>query len=166
LVVVVVVVVGVLLLLLLLVVVVVVVIVVVVVAVVVAAAVVVLVFCDFSCLDNVVEGSDYNFEALVNFAVFPSLQGANFAHSFFLNTYSYFFTHSILLICNFFFFFSCIFFETLFFSHAGGPHENQIAAVAVALLEASQKEFKDYVIQLKLNTKALCKALVDMVCDY
>jgi len=60
----------------------------------------------------------YNFEQLINFAVFPSLQG--------------------------------------------GPHENQIAAIAVAMLEAQQVEFKHYVIQLKLNAKTLAAALIKL----
>jgi len=43
----------------------------------------------------------------------------------------------------------------------GGPHENQIAAVAVALREASDPSFKDYAKQVKRNSSALAKALVE-----
>lgn len=37
----------------------------------------------------------------------------------------------------------------------GGPHEHQIAAIAVALKEASTKEFKDYGKQIVKNSIAL-----------
>lgn len=57
----------------------------------------------------------------------------------------------------------------------GGPHENQIAAVAVALREATDSSFKarknvnvrkimieqEYAKQVKRNSSALAKALVD-----
>ena len=41
----------------------------------------------------------------------------------------------------------------------GGPHINQIAAVAVALKEASTPEFKKYALQVKKNAKALASEL-------
>lgn len=41
----------------------------------------------------------------------------------------------------------------------GGPHENQIAAVAVALKEASKPEFKKYAEQIIKNAKALSDEL-------
>lgn len=41
----------------------------------------------------------------------------------------------------------------------GGPHMNQIAAVAVALLEASKSEFKAYTKQVIKNAKVLSKEL-------
>lgn len=41
----------------------------------------------------------------------------------------------------------------------GGPHNHQIAAVAVALHEASQKDFKAYVKQVKRNAKTLASVL-------
>lgn len=41
----------------------------------------------------------------------------------------------------------------------GGPHENQIAALAVALLEALQPEFKEYAQQIVKNAKVLCEVL-------
>jgi glycine hydroxymethyltransferase len=45
--------------------------------------------------------------------------------------------------------------KTVFPGLQGGPHENNIAAKAVAFLEALQPEFKDYVKQILKNTKAL-----------
>lgn len=41
----------------------------------------------------------------------------------------------------------------------GGPHENQIAALAVALGEAMQPEFKAYAQQVVKNAQALCGVL-------
>jgi glycine hydroxymethyltransferase len=41
----------------------------------------------------------------------------------------------------------------------GGPHENQIAAVAVALKEAQSASFKKYAKQVKKNATALAKEL-------
>lgn len=41
----------------------------------------------------------------------------------------------------------------------GGPHENQIAAVAVALKEASAPAFKKYASQIKKNAKTLADEL-------
>jgi len=41
----------------------------------------------------------------------------------------------------------------------GGPHENSIAAVAVALLEASLPSFKKYAKQVVKNAKVLAKEL-------
>jgi glycine hydroxymethyltransferase len=41
----------------------------------------------------------------------------------------------------------------------GGPHENQIASVAVALKEASTPAFKKYAEQIKKNAKALSEEL-------
>lgn len=43
----------------------------------------------------------------------------------------------------------------------GGPHENQIGAVAVALREAASAEFKEYSKQVRKNSKALAAALVN-----
>ena len=42
----------------------------------------------------------------------------------------------------------------------GGPHENQIAAVAVALKEASTPAFKKYAVQIKKNAKVLADELM------
>lgn len=42
----------------------------------------------------------------------------------------------------------------------GGPHLNNIAGVAVALEEASQPAFKDYIAQVVANAKALAEALI------
>ncbi|HVZ67586.1 MAG TPA: serine hydroxymethyltransferase [Patescibacteria group bacterium] len=41
----------------------------------------------------------------------------------------------------------------------GGPHDNQTAAIAVALLEASTPEFKEYAAQIVKNAKALADGL-------
>ena len=41
----------------------------------------------------------------------------------------------------------------------GGPHMNQIAAVAVALKEAISPDFKNYALQVKKNAKALADEL-------
>ncbi len=43
----------------------------------------------------------------------------------------------------------------------GGPHNHQTAAIAVALLEASKPEFKEYGHQIVLNAKALAAALME-----
>jgi len=42
----------------------------------------------------------------------------------------------------------------------GGPHNNNIAALAVALKEASSQEFKNYAKQIVRNTKILAKELI------
>ncbi len=42
----------------------------------------------------------------------------------------------------------------------GGPHDNQTAAIAVALLEASKPSFKQYGKQVVKNSKALAKELI------
>ena len=42
----------------------------------------------------------------------------------------------------------------------GGPHEHQVAAIAVCLKEASDPSFKDYGKQIVLNAKALAEELV------
>lgn len=41
----------------------------------------------------------------------------------------------------------------------GGPHEHQIAALAVALGEAMKPEFKTYAKQVRANAKVLCEEL-------
>lgn len=41
----------------------------------------------------------------------------------------------------------------------GGPHENQIAALAVALREAMQPDFKLYAAQIVRNARVLCEVL-------
>lgn len=43
----------------------------------------------------------------------------------------------------------------------GGPHENQIAAVATQLLEVSTPEFKEYIKQVRVNAKKLALELED-----
>lgn len=42
----------------------------------------------------------------------------------------------------------------------GGPHDNQTAAIAVSLLEASKPSFKTYGKQIVANAKALAKELI------
>lgn len=44
----------------------------------------------------------------------------------------------------------------------GGPHMNQIAAVAVALKEAASPDFKKYAVQVKKNAKALADELIKL----
>ncbi len=43
----------------------------------------------------------------------------------------------------------------------GGPHDNQTAAIAIALYEAMQPSFKEYAHQVVKNAKTLAKTLVD-----
>jgi glycine hydroxymethyltransferase len=49
--------------------------------------------------------------------------------------------------------------EAVFPGLQGGPHENQIAAVATQLLEVQTPEFKEYIKQVRLNAQSLAKAL-------
>jgi glycine hydroxymethyltransferase len=49
--------------------------------------------------------------------------------------------------------------KAIFPGMQGGPHANQIAAVAVALKEAASPEFKKYAKQVIANTKALAAEL-------
>ena len=42
----------------------------------------------------------------------------------------------------------------------GGPHDNQTAAIAVALHEAATPEFKKYAKQIVANSKALAQSLI------
>lgn len=44
----------------------------------------------------------------------------------------------------------------------GGPHDNQTAAIAVALKEASTPAFKNYAAQIVKNSKALAKELIGL----
>jgi len=43
----------------------------------------------------------------------------------------------------------------------GGPHENQVASLAVALLEAAQPAYSEYAAQIVKNAKALAGGLLD-----
>jgi len=43
----------------------------------------------------------------------------------------------------------------------GGPHDNQTAAIAIALYEAAKPQFKTYARQVVKNTKILAQVLVD-----
>ncbi|XP_002989941.2 serine hydroxymethyltransferase 4 [Selaginella moellendorffii] len=49
---------------------------------------------------------------------------------------------------------------TIFRSLQGGPHNNHIAGLAVALKQVASKEYKDYIRQVLQNTKALADAMV------
>jgi glycine hydroxymethyltransferase len=50
--------------------------------------------------------------------------------------------------------------NAVFPSCQGGPHNNTIAAVAVALKQAASPEFKQYAKQVRANAKALGEALI------
>eukprot|EP01088_Endostelium_zonatum_P014586 TRINITY_DN325_c0_g2_i2.p1 TRINITY_DN325_c0_g2~~TRINITY_DN325_c0_g2_i2.p1 ORF type:complete len:452 (-),score=99.37 TRINITY_DN325_c0_g2_i2:125-1453(-) len=50
--------------------------------------------------------------------------------------------------------------DAVFPALQGGPHENTIAAIAVALGEAMRPEFKSYCVQVKKNASAMAEALV------
>lgn len=54
----------------------------------------------------------------------------------------------------------------VFPSLQGGPHEHQIAAVAVALKEAATPEFKAYSTQVKKNCQALAASLQELVQNF
>jgi len=49
--------------------------------------------------------------------------------------------------------------EAVFPGLQGGPHENQIAAVATQLREVQTQEFKEYIKQVRLNAQSLATAL-------
>lgn len=49
--------------------------------------------------------------------------------------------------------------KSIFPGLQGGPHENQIAALAIALHEAAQPEFKEYAAQIIANAAVLCDVL-------
>jgi len=51
--------------------------------------------------------------------------------------------------------------EAVFPGLQGGPHNHQIAAVAVALQQAKRPEFKEYQKQVVQNARVMCKALQD-----
>jgi glycine hydroxymethyltransferase len=48
----------------------------------------------------------------------------------------------------------------VFPSNQGGPHNNTIAGIAVALKQVASPSFKEYSIQVKKNAKALGDALM------
>lgn len=52
--------------------------------------------------------------------------------------------------------------EAVFPGLQGGPHENQIAAVATQLREVQTPEFKEYIKQVRLNAQTLATALQDL----
>ena len=49
--------------------------------------------------------------------------------------------------------------EAVFPGLQGGPHDNSTAAIALALLEASRPEFKEYAMQIVTNAKAFGETL-------
>ena len=49
--------------------------------------------------------------------------------------------------------------ESVFPSLQGGPHNHQIAALATQLKEVNTPEFKNYIIEVKKNSKYLSKKL-------
>lgn len=51
--------------------------------------------------------------------------------------------------------------KSVFPGFQGGPHENVIAAKAIAFKEALQPEFKTYTKQIKSNARALAQTLLD-----
>ncbi|GFR70464.1 serine hydroxymethyltransferase [Elysia marginata] len=51
--------------------------------------------------------------------------------------------------------------EAVFPGLQGGPHNHQIAAVAVALKQAATPEFKQYQQQVVSNAKTMCKCLLE-----
>lgn len=51
--------------------------------------------------------------------------------------------------------------EAIFPGLQGGPHNNAIGAIAVALKDVTTDGFKQYATQVVKNSKALCKALTD-----
>merc|ERR1711871_203859 len=54
--------------------------------------------------------------------------------------------------------------QAVFPALQGGPHNHQIAGVAVALKEAKQENFKEYIIQVKKNAKRIGECLVNKGC--
>ena len=50
--------------------------------------------------------------------------------------------------------------NAVFPSLQGGPHNHQIAALSVALSEASQPDFHEYIAQVKKNAKGLAASLI------
>lgn len=52
--------------------------------------------------------------------------------------------------------------ETVFPGMFGGPHNHQIAALAVALREAMQPSFHTYIKAVKENARTLAQALIDL----
>lgn len=53
---------------------------------------------------------------------------------------------------------------SVFPSLQGGPHNNHIAALAIALKQAASPEYKAYMRQVKKNAKALASALISKNC--
>jgi len=51
---------------------------------------------------------------------------------------------------------------SVFPSLQGGPHNHQIAGIAVALRQTTEPHFKEYQLQVLKNTKSMAKKLLDM----
>ncbi|RUS34731.1 serine hydroxymethyltransferase [Jimgerdemannia flammicorona] len=52
--------------------------------------------------------------------------------------------------------------QAVFPANQGGPHNNTIAAIAVALKQAATPEFRKYAQQVRANSKALAEALTNL----
>ena len=52
--------------------------------------------------------------------------------------------------------------ESVFPGVQGGPHQNAIGAVATQMLEAGTDDFKNYIIQVRKNAKALADELINL----
>jgi glycine hydroxymethyltransferase len=52
----------------------------------------------------------------------------------------------------------------VFPSMQGGPHNNHIAALAIALKQVATPEYKAYIVQVKKNAQALACALLRRKC--
>ncbi|KAH6903119.1 glycine hydroxymethyltransferase [Coprinopsis sp. MPI-PUGE-AT-0042] len=55
--------------------------------------------------------------------------------------------------------------DAVFPACQGGPHNNTIAAIATALKQVAQPEFKTYAKQVIANARTLAETLVEKVCD-
>lgn len=53
---------------------------------------------------------------------------------------------------------------SVFPSLQGGPHNNHIAALAIALKQVATPEYKAYMLQVKKNAQALASALLRRKC--
>ena len=88
--------------------------------------------------DNSVQMYDY--EKKINEAIFPGMQGKSSIDRM----------NMIEIIIRRF-----------SFSWSGGPHNNAIAAIGVALKQVASEEFKEYAQQVVKNAKQLCQTLIE-----
>ena len=49
---------------------------------------------------------------------------------------------------------------SVFPGHQGGPHNNKIAGIATQLREVMKPEFKEYIINVKANSRSLAETLI------